>query len=335
MGGLFVPYAARPTYDHRMRATRGAAGALVALLLLVTAGCGGQDAADPPSREVTATDASPDSGNGDRVPPGLSAVPKPHKTKVKGRAKAKVKVKPGRQVFGADASWPQCPEGMGIPQKRTEGRPMPTDAAEFVVLGLTNGPSFVANPCLASQVRWVKERHLLAAAYSVVSYPDRHALAELGDQGPFPGDSRLGALRNVGYQAALYNIATMRRAGLQSPVLWIDVEPVIGFDWSPDLEANAAVVQGVARGYRDGGFRIGFYSLASLWSRVVGGLRFGAPEWRPAGPRGLDEALNRCGEDWSFQGGPAIFGQWIEDGRDRNVTCPGAGSDLAAWFHQY
>jgi hypothetical protein len=315
-----------------MRGTRGAAVALVALLLVATAGCGAQSG-DPPSREVTAAKEQPKKadGDGDRVPPGLSTSPKPHHQK-----KAKVaEVKAGRQVFGADASWPQCPKGMGIPQKRTEGRPMPTDAAEFVVLGLTNGPSFVANPCLESQVAWVKKRHLLAAAYSIVSYPDKRTLTELGDQGPFPGDTRLGSLSNVGYQAALYNIASMRRAGLQSPVLWIDVEPVVGFDWSPDLEANAAVVQGVARGYRDGGFRIGFYSLASLWSKVVGGLRFGAPEWRPAGPRGLDEALSRCGEDWSFQGGPAVFGQWVEDGRDRNVTCPGAASDLTAWFHQY
>jgi hypothetical protein len=336
MGGLFVPYDARPTYDHPMRATRGAAAALIALLLVATAGCG-QRSARSPSREVTAASQTPSAdGDGDRVPPGLSTSPKPEKSGPKARAtKVVPKPKADHQLFGADASWPQCPKGMGIPEKQTEGRPMPTDAAEFVVLGLTNGPSFVANPCLASQVQWVKDRHLLAAAYSVVSFPDRHTLAELGDQGPFPGDTRLGALRNVGYQAALYNIATMRRAGLQSPVLWIDVEPVVGFDWSTDLEANAAVVQGVARGYRDGGFRIGFYSLASLWSRVVGGLRFGAPEWRPAGTRGLAEARNRCGEDWSFQGGPAVLGQWIEDGRDRNIACPGAVPDPAAWFHQY
>jgi hypothetical protein len=315
-----------------MRRTGRAAGALVALLFLASAGCGEQPSVQR-SGETTAPALSPPATDtdGDRVPPGLSTSPTPPKvttTKLP-------KLEADRQVFGADASWPQCPKGMGIPQKRTEGRPMPTDAARFVVLGLTNGPSFVANPCLESQVRWVKDRHLLAAAYSVVSFPDRRTLTELGVQGPFPGGTRLGALRNVGYQAALYNLATMRRAGLQSPVLWIDVEPVVGFEWSDDLEANAAIVQGVARGYRDGGFRVGFYSLPSLWSRVVGGLRFGAPEWRPAGPRGLDEALDRCGPDWSFQGGPAVLGQWIEDGRDRDVICPGALADPAAWFRQY
>ena len=317
-----------------MRVSRWGAAALAALLLATAGGCGEQ-AADTQARD-TATAASDlpatADGDGELVPPlpALSDRPKP-----KRKATKAAKPRPPGRVFGADASWPQCPKGMGIPEKRTEGQPMPTEAAEFVVLGLTNGPSFVANPCLESQVRWVKDRHLMVAAYSIVSYPDRRTLRDLGDQGPFPGDTRLGALRNVGYQAALYNLATMRRAGLQTPVVWIDVEPVLHFDWSPDLRANAAVVEGVARGYQDSGYRIGFYSLASLWSRVVGNLRTGAPEWRPAGSRGLGEALNRCGKDWSFQGGPAILGQWVEDGRDRNVTCPGAVTDLGLWFHQY
>jgi len=212
---------------------------------------------------------------------------------------------------------------------------MPTDAARFVVVGLTNGPSFVANPCLADQLAWVEERHLLAAAYSVVSFPDARTLAQLRANGPYDGSSRLGALRNVGYQAALFNVETMRRVGFRTPVVWIDVEPVTHFDWSADVVANGAVVQGMARGYREAGFRIGFYSIGSLWTRVVGSLRFGAPEWRPAGARGLREALNRCGDDWSFQGGTAVLGQWVEDGRDRNVTCPGAMPDLREWFHQY
>jgi hypothetical protein len=175
----------------------------------------------------------------------------------------------------------------------------------------------------------------MAAAYSVVSYPDDRTLGQLRANGPFAGDTRLGALRNVGYQAALFNMATMRAAGLQTPIIWIDVEPVTHFDWSPDVVANAAVIQGVARGYRDGGFRIGFYSIPSLWTRVVGTLRIGGPEWRPAGERGRSEALRRCADDWSFQGGAGVLGQWLESSADRNVTCPGATPDLRQWFHQY
>lgn len=308
----------------------GRVWALVALLLVVVAGCG-DEPAGMPARDAAASasdlpaPAPTTEGNGELVPPLPELSESTKATTSKARAR----------VFGADVSWPQCPKGMGIPEKRTEGKPMPTRAAEFVVLGLTNGPSFVANPCLESQLQWVEDRHLMAAAYSVVSYPDRRTLTQLGDQGPFAADTDLGALRNVGYQAALFNVATMSRVGLRTPVVWIDVEPVLHFDWSPDVLANAAVVQGVARGYEDAGFRIGFYSIGSLWTRVVGTLRFGAPEWRPAGERGLDEALSRCGDDWSFQGGSGVLGQWIEAGRDRNVTCPGAVPDLARWFHQY
>jgi hypothetical protein len=308
-------------------------GVLVAALLGV-AGCAGSPTT---GRPVTASSpplgaASPSStsdANGDMVPPlpDLSAAP----TSSPSQATAV----PARRTFGADFSWPQCPKGLGIPEKRSEGAPMPTEAARFVVVGLTNGPSFVANPCLEDQLAWVKERHLLAAAYSVVSYPDARTLAQLRDRGPYAGSSRLGALRNVGYQAALFNIDTMRRVGFRTPVVWVDVEPVTHFDWSSDVVANGAVVQGMARGYRDAGFRIGFYSLGSLWTEVVGSLRFGEPEWRPAGSRGLREALRRCGDDWSFQGGRAVLGQWIEDRRDRNVTCPGAMPNLREWFHQY
>ena len=75
-------------------------------------------------------------------------------------------------VIGADISWPQCPPGMGIEHKETSGQPMPTAEAEYVVIGLTNGPGFHANPCLADQVAWVRERGLLMAAYSVISWPD-------------------------------------------------------------------------------------------------------------------------------------------------------------------
>jgi hypothetical protein len=144
-------------------------GALVtAFLLAGTTACGGQPTARSTDAATRSPAASPTpEGNGSMVPPlpELSATPKPS-----AQPQATPKSRPpANEVFGADVSWPQCPKGMGIPEKRTEGKPMPTAAARFVVIGLTNGPSFVANPCIASQVQWVKDRHLLAAAYSVVS----------------------------------------------------------------------------------------------------------------------------------------------------------------------
>ena len=42
--------------------------------------------------------------------------------------------------------------------------------------------------------------------------------------------------------------------------------------------------------------------------------------------------MSRCGEDWSIQGGNGVLGQWVQDRRDKNVTCPGISADLGDWF---
>ena len=239
------------------------------------------------------------------------------------------------EVLGADVSWPQCPAGMGIPQKKSHGAPMPIPEAEYVVIGLTNGPGFYPNPCLADQVAWVRDRRLMAAAYAVVSYPEDRHLREHGRNGPFDAATAAGRLANVGYQQARFNVASMQQAGLRTPVVWIDVEPVPDFEWTTDLAANAAVVRGTARGYQDAGYAIGVYSTPALWDIVVGDLALGVPEWRAAGQTSREEALSRCGPDWVIQGGEAVLGQWVEADRDQNITCPGISTDLARWFHQY
>lgn len=238
-------------------------------------------------------------------------------------------------VLGADISWPQCPPGMGIPEKRTLGMPLPVPEARYVVIGLTNGPGFVANPCLADQVDLVRRGRRLAAAYAVASYPDAAAVATYGARGPFDAQTPAGRLQNVGYQQARFNIDSMRAAGLLTPVVWVDVEPVADFEWSADPVANAAVVTGAVRGYADAGYEVGVYSTPYLWEGVVGDLELGLPEWRAAGQTSRAEALSRCGEEWVVQGGAAVLAQWVEARRDQNLTCPGIAVDLGRWFHQY
>ena len=293
-------------------------------MTLAVAGCGGtslpKDAAAKPTRTPSVS-ASPSDGDGALVPPGLDT-----SSSSAGSA---------GPVVGADVSWPQCPKGMGIAQKRSQGLPMPDDSARFVILGLTNGPSFVANPCLADQVAWVRARHLWAGAYSVVSYPDPRTLDRLGHSGPFDGDRTAGALSNVGYQAALFNIATMKRVGLMPPHVWVDVETVPHFPWSASTAANAAVIRGVVRGYESHGLGVGFYSVVSLWRGVVGELSLRLPEWRAAGRTSAQEAESRCESDaWSFNGGPGVIGQWVVAGRDLDSTCSAAGSELRRWFRR-
>lgn len=239
------------------------------------------------------------------------------------------------QVLGADISWPQCPVGLGIPQKRTLGLPLPLDTARFVVIGLTNGPGFYANPCLGEQVAYARGRGLLTAAYAVLSYPDAATVESYGSQGPYDESTATGLLQNVGWSQARFSIASMVQAGLETPMVWLDVESVPGFDWSADPRANAAVVQGAARGYAEAGYRVGVYSTPYLWQRIVGDLSLGVPEWRPAGPTSRAGALARCGEDWVVQGGAAVLVQWVEQQRDQNVTCPRMPGAMADWFHRF
>ena len=61
----------------------------------------------------------------------------------------------------------ELPEGLGIPSRRTQGKPMPPASARFVVVGLTNGPAFHPNPCLEEQVAFARLQHLWTAAYAV------------------------------------------------------------------------------------------------------------------------------------------------------------------------
>ena len=304
--------------------------ALAPLLLLAglaVAGC--SDGVESPARSEDA----PASETPRTRAPQRTLHPLPESPSPTPRATSEKAPRP--PVVGADMSWPQCPKGMGIPEKRSQGAPLPLDSAAFVVLGLTNGPGFTPNPCLPDMVQWVRERDLLVAAYAVGSFPDAAAVERYGGLGPFDGSTREGALSNTGYQQARFNVTSMLRTGLETPVVWIDVEPVPDFEWSADLEANAAVVRGLARGYRSAGYRIGVYSTPLLWDTVVGDLSLGVPEWRAAGQTSMAEALNRCGAPWVIQGGPSVMGQWVEDNRDHNVTCPGTAEEMDRWFHRY
>ena len=323
--------------------------ATMLIAVAVLAGCAGTGstpvgAASPGAAPDAASSAASSAASDRGVTPSAtsSASPNGVRTRTPERSLPAIRVPPLKLppstdglVLGGDVSWPQCPKGMGIPEKRSLGLPMPLPSARFVVVGLTNGPGFTPNPCLDTQVQWVRERGLMAAAYAVTSYPDDATLSRYGDDGPYDGGTRLGALRNVGYQQALFNVATMQAAGLVTPVIWIDVEPVPVFEWSPDTKANAAVVVGAAQAYLDAGYRIGTYSTPVLWETVVGSLALGVPEWRAAGLTSRAEALRRCKPDWSFQGGDAVMAQWVADSRDHDITCPGVGRELRRWFHQY
>ena len=303
-------------------------GAL-ALLACLVAGCG----ADPPTTDAAPPESGAPGPSAPAANPTLDADVEAEAQRLAEMAQLAAAAQAaagqlptqaipprGGPVLGADISWPQCPPGMGIEHKISSGQPMPREDAEYVIIGLTNGPGFHANPCLADQVSYARGRGLLVAAYSVISWPDDAAQAEYG------------GLREAGRAQAQFNLASMKAAGLDSPIIWLDVESVPHYDWSTDVSANAEVVLGAARGYVEAGYRIGVYSTPAIWAGIVGDLSLGVPEWRAAGQTSRAEAESRCGADWMIQGGDAVLAQWVEDSRDRNVTCPGAEARLGELF---
>jgi hypothetical protein len=232
------------------------------------------------------------------------------------------------RAYGNDVSWPQCPKSGGVGY----GLPMPGKSSQFVVIGLTQGRGFLANPCVKWQVDHAKRRHLYTAAYAFTTYPTSAQFrANAGN-----GKTVVQKLRNVGYAQARFNVWTMRRAGLKTPMVWIDVEPSKKRPWSKSKVYNAAVVEGAVRGYQKAGLKVGFYSTTYLWTSIVGNLRPGLPEWRTAGSRGKTVALQRCAEP-SFQGGRAVLAQWWTSSVDFNVTCPGFGTrtTMRNYFRKY
>jgi hypothetical protein len=243
----------------------------------------------------------------------------------------------GALVLGSDVSWPNCPTGMGIPARRSQGKPMPPRSARFVVIGLTNGPAFHPNPCLAEQVDYAKVQHLWAAAYAVVPFPTREQRRLYAASGPHPHAREAGRLWNTGWAQADQNLRAMRAAGLQSPIVWVDVEPVTApAPWSRRPPANRAVLDGTVARYRQAGHRVGFYSTQHMWRGIVGPVRYRFPEWRTAGPSTRRAASTMCRRR-GFQGGRAVIAQWYSTREDFDLLCPGRSAQrtLREYFTAY
>jgi hypothetical protein len=228
---------------------------------------------------------------------------------------------------GNDVSWPQCGR---------HGLRMPRTSKHFVVIGLTGGRAFRRNPCVKAQVSWAKKHDFYAGAYAMTTFPTKGQLRRHGKKGPFYAKGRLGKLRNAGYQAARFDVATLRHAKFGAKHIWIDVEPHPSRPWTKSRRSNKAVLDGVVRGYRDAGLTVGFYSTKALWRKIAGSAKYHAPEWRTAGPVSSKKAARMCSRG-GFQGGPAILAQWWTRTADHNRTCGTVGRPvtMARYFLKY
>ena len=198
---------------------------------------------------------------------------------------------------------------------------------------MTNGPGFYPNPCIARQVKWVKQRKLHIGTYAMTTFPKRKQITAYGEQGPWPATTFRNQLRNTGYAQARFNVQTMDRVGLDSEVMWVDVEPYPVAPWTSNRKNNKAVLDGVLRGYRDAGLGVGFYTSPGPWADIIGTSRYGLPEWRTAGGHpwsdtDFSDSRRMCRVS-SVQGGPILVAQWWDTVRDHDLLCPRART--SAW----
>jgi hypothetical protein len=237
-----------------------------------------------------------------------------------------------RTVLGADISLPNCPKGEGIPSRRSKGEPFPKPTAQFVQVGVTNGPGFTPNPCLAGELAWVATHHRLLGAYALTTKPRPSQVRRYGTDGPYRHTSAAGRLRNAGYAEAAYNVSTMNALAMVAPMVWVDVEPYAVAPWSHHHSVNRDVLTGVIRGYREAGFTVGIYTYARGWHQIVGAWHLPKlPTWSPVGPRGEHRARAVCHRGPS--GGRTWIAQWTGPHRDFDLLCPAAPANPARLFH--
>lgn len=224
-------------------------------------------------------------------------------------------------LAGHDISWPQCSTAAG-----GFGLPMPPTTTQFVVVGLTKGLPFTENPCLGSQLTWVRTNSKPAHGYTMAAFPTASQLVTYGSRGPWSAASRAGQLSNVGFAEASFAVATLARNSFRPAMVWIDVEPRTAQPWPTATAAaqreNRYIIEGLMRGLRDAGFSYGLYSFASGWASITASWQIpGVPVWATAGR--LDyptEAQDRCVQP-SFSGGRVYLAQWYDDVRDYDITC--------------
>jgi hypothetical protein len=211
---------------------------------------------------------------------------------------------------------------------------MPGASASFVVVGLTAGRGFTANPCAASQAWWARTHGVRTAAYLFPTYPTRAQMSRWGTVGPARPTSLEGRAYNVGWAEAADAIGVLRRSGLRAKAVWIDVEANHKRPWSSDTAANTALVRGVAAAIRRAGFQPGLYTNSSSWTAYTDGARLGLPEWRTVGPRGRAQAVAACSAG-SLNGGPVLMVQHWTNTADYDVLCRPLSSRAARarWFH--
>ncbi|WP_234865493.1 glycoside hydrolase family 25 domain-containing protein [Sinomonas albida] len=237
-------------------------------------------------------------------------------------------------ALGADISYPQC-------------RALPPSNVAFGVVGVNHGTSTTTNPCLAAELAWANGTAGGTAQPKLQLYINT---SNPGEPGPAPapagwpksgstpygtcsGQSTSACAWQFGWDRAAEDVAerlapAARSAGLptgaNSYTWWLDVETAN--TWQPDTTANRAVLEGMTASLAAQGARIGLYSTARQWGRIVGSAPSTSPlaalpEWL-AGATTADGAKELCSQAPLTSRGRVELAQYMA-AVDGDYPCPG------------
>jgi hypothetical protein len=234
---------------------------------------------------------------------------------------------------GFDISFPQC------------GHPYPTTPG-FGIVGVNHGHAFSTNPCLESELRWVRSaRRTAQAFYLNTGAPgpgDPHWPRHQQEPQACRGANSIPCAYDYGWNSARLSFDSLLRALLRrhaptprvfarSARWWLDVEVANPWEtWLPGFgpsRHSQLIDQAALRG-SIGYLRsqavsfVGIYSSIQMWHELMGRSpsTFSAvPEWIP-GSASLLEAQRNCATP-SFSGGFVAMLQYPSRGYDGDYRC--------------
>lgn len=199
-----------------------------------------------------------------------------------------------------DISSPQCSDNN--PTSVRGG----IERRSYGIVGLNGHKlAFNKNPCLRSQVKLFKRYGF----YVGTNYPSAFC------------SSKLSAYK-CGQKAGRYNVALARSYNPDS--IWIDVEAGDRIPWNGTQDEHRSFIRGMYDTMRKSYSRVGYYSLASHWNHITGGMRTKAPIWYAVGKKSELPAGQSVHDGCraGFGGQKPTYVQYISsDGLDHNITC--------------
>ena len=240
-------------------------------------------------------------------------------------------------LLGNDISYPQC------------NKSWPKNQA-FGIIGVNGGLATNTNPCLKDQLVWANRSTGVTSQEKIQVYINTANPGGLGTSswpnwgnsdnpyGVCDGSDNNACAWQYGWNRANENvnirfIPAATQAKINSDpskyIWWLDVETLN--TWKADTntantQSNSAVLEGMTSYLKSINARVGLYSTAYQWGKIVGDSvksdsnLIGLINWRPGGAN-LNTAKQACTSQPLTSGGQIVLTQYIYKNLDYDYSC--------------